>query len=106
MVLGRFCIEEVEAAFRVYMETKTTMPKPADIVKIIEPPVEPKKWCKVTFLAIKRKHRENVFTSLEEDKYIEDFLKAQVSAPEEQRSLIEDATRQAVAEDKKYWSES
>lgn len=106
MVLGRFSIEEVEAAFRVYMETQTTMPKPADIVKIIEPPVEPKKWCRVTFLEIKRKRRENVFTTLEEDKYCEDFLKAQVNAPEEQKSLIEDTMRQAAVEDQRYWSES
>ena len=103
LVLGRFNIDDVEAAFRIYMEKYTVMPKPADIVKIIEPPVEPRKWCKVTFLEIKRKKRENVFTTLEEDQYCIDFVDAQVSAPEDEKLHIEGALRQVAIEDKRYW---
>ena len=50
MVLGRFTIENVESAFRIYMEHQAVMPKPADIVKIIEPPVQERKWCATSFI--------------------------------------------------------
>jgi len=102
-VLGRFTIEDVESAFRTYMETKTVMPKPADIVKIIEPPVEPIEWCKVTFLEIKRKKRENVFTTRAEDQYVEDFVAAKTTTSPDERLLIEDAIRQADGDNAKYW---
>ncbi len=105
MVLGRFTIEKVKAAFRIYMETQSVMPKPSDIVKIIEPPVEPRKWCKITFLEIKRKRRENVFTTNEENQYCEDFVSAQVNASEEQKNLMEDTMRQLAIEDRRYWSD-
>ena len=103
LVLGRFTIQQVEMAFRIYMEKETTMPKPADIVKIIEPPVEPRKWCKVTFLDIKRKKRENVFTSLAEDQYCEDFIRAATSTTGDERALLEAGLRQESLEHKQYW---
>ena len=104
MTLSRFDYSTVRKAFEIYLQGSSDMPKPADIVKIIEPPVEPRKWCTVTFLEIKRKKREDVFTSLEEDKYCIDFVDAQVSAPEDNKLLIEGALRQAAIEDKRYWA--
>ena len=81
------------------------MPTPADIIKIIEPPILEKKWCKVTFLEIKKRKRENAFVSLAEDKYIEDFVRAQVHGTEEVKGLIDDTLRQAALEHKQYWGE-
>lgn len=105
MTLGRFDYEIVRAAFSVYLQSGSDMPKPADIIKIIEPPIEAKKWCKVTFLDIKRKKRENEFTTNEEDQYCRDFVDAQVNAPEEQKLLIEGAMSQLAVEDKRYWGD-
>ena len=102
MVLGRFSIEQVEDAFRVYMEAKTTMPKPADIVKIIEPPVEPRKWCGATFIDIRRRQREGQFILDQELSYLKDFQAVKIKAPEQQRDLIENSESQIAIEDKRY----
>jgi hypothetical protein len=40
-LLGRFTIEQVRDAFRVYVERRSDLPAPADIIQIIEPPPEP-----------------------------------------------------------------
>ena len=103
LILGRFSIKVVEEAFRAYLESNTVMPKPADIVKIIEPPVAPLKWCKVTFLEIKRKKRENVFTTDEENQYCRDLVDAQVNTLPDERLAISDAVKQAAIEDQRYW---
>ena len=105
MTLGRFDYELVRAAFGLYLQSGSTMPTPADIIKIIEPPVEEKKWCKVTFLEIKRKRRENQFTSLAEDKYCEDFIRAQVTAKSDDKGMFLEAIKQAELENKQYWLE-
>ncbi len=105
MTLGRFPYDVVREAFSIYLQTGATMPTPADIIKIIEPPIPEKKWCKVTFLEIKKRKRENAFVSLAEDRYIEDFMRAQITAPEEVKGLIDDTLRQAALEHKQYWNE-
>lgn len=105
MVLGRFNIEQVEAAFRVYMEHQTVMPKPADIVKIIEPPVPERKWCATTFIDIKRRNRENQFITNAEKQYCNDFINARIKAPEADREEIESAIRQVEQQNKQYWLE-
>ena len=79
------------------------MPKPADIVKIIDPSKEKKQWCKITFLEIKRKKRENVFTTNEENQYCEDFVKAAVSGDSDERQLLDSVIKQAEIENKQYW---
>ncbi len=98
MTLGRFQYEVVREAFSIYLQSGSNMPTPADIIKIIEPPIPEKKWCKVTFLEIKQKRRENAFTTRAEDQYIIDFIDAQVNASEEVKGLID-------LEHKQYWNE-
>lgn len=103
MTLGRFDYETVREAFSIYLQSGSTMPTPADIIKIIEPPVPEKKWCKVTFLDIKRRKRENQFVSLAEDKYCDDFIRASVSSNSDDREELNAAIRQAELEHKQYW---
>jgi len=103
-ILGRFTIEQVESAFRAYMESSTSMPKPADIVKIIEPPVEPRKWCGATFIDIKRRKREGQFITLDEEKYCYDFLQARIKEPDS-AGMIDDTIKQVERENKQYWIE-
>lgn len=105
MVLGRFNFPEVEKAFQIYLEKGNSMPKPADIVKIIEPPVEQRKWCGATFIDIKRRWRENQFITDAEKKYCSDFIAAKITAPEQERALIEDSIRQVTQQEKQYWLE-
>lgn len=105
MVLGKYSYEVVRNAFEKYIENNSDMPKPADIVKIIDPPKEKKQWCKVTFLEIKRKKRENIFTTDEEDKYCEDFIKASLQGDSDSRELLSNAIKQDELENKKYWLE-
>jgi hypothetical protein len=103
MVLSDFTMQQIESAFKIYLKTNSVMPKPADIVYIIEPPKEKKKWCKVTFLEIKRKKRENVFTTNEENQYCEDFLKVAVSGEPDERLELESAVKQEKLEHQQYW---
>lgn len=105
MVLADYSIEQIEEAFKIYLKKNSVMPKPADIVQIIEPPKEKRKWCKVAFLEIKRKKRENVFTTFQEDQYCEDFLKAAISGDLDEREYFNSAIEQVKIEDKKYWLE-
>jgi len=42
---------------------------------------------------------------LEEEKYMADFIQARISAPEEQRGLIENAISDNAIADKRYWIE-
>lgn len=87
------------------MQQCSTMPTPADIFKIITPPVQKQEWCKVTFLEIKRKKRENVFTTRAEDKYVEDFMAAKVSATGDSQGVIDEVLSRAAIEDKRYWGD-
>jgi len=103
-VLGRFTTQEVQKAFSIYMETQTVIPKPADIVRLIEPPENPRNWCKVTFLDIKRRQREEQFISDDEIQYCKDFISATVTASSDTRELLEGAIKQAQIDHKRYWS--
>lgn len=105
MVLSDYAIEDIEMAFKKYLKSNTVMPKPADIVKIIDPLPEPKEWCKVMFLEIKRKKRENVFTTNEENKYCEDFIKASLSTNSDERQDLQDVITQSERGNKNYWLE-
>ena len=105
MVLGKYPYSLVRKGFEIHMQNSSDMPKPADIIQIIDPPPAKKQWCKVTFLEIKRKKRENVFTTIQEDKYIEDFVKAAVSGDSDERAELGEALNQAQVEDKRYWLE-
>ena len=98
MVLGRFTIEEVEDAFMVYLGRETVIPKPADIVKIIEPPVESKKWCGATFIDIKRRLRDGEFITDSEKKYCLEYVAARIEDPE-----IDKTVRKIDQQDRKYW---
>lgn len=103
MMLGRFDYETVKTAFAKYLASNSTMPTPADIIKIIEPPVEPRKFCKVTFLDIKRRSREGQFITAAEQKYCNDFLKSGVDYDSGQE--VENTMRQLAIEDKQYWGD-
>jgi len=103
MVLARFSKEQIESAFRIYVETQTVMPKPADIVRIIEPPLEPRKWCGITFLDIKKRGCENQFITDDEKQYCDDFITAKATASPDERLLIDDAIKKADRENSQYW---
>jgi hypothetical protein len=105
MVLGRFSIAQVEMAFRIYMEKFTTMPKPADIVKIIEPPQKEQVWCGATYIQLCKRKRENQFMLDAELKYIKDFENARITAPEQQKGLMEESIRQVEQQNNQYWIE-
>lgn len=105
MTLGRFEYEIVRDAFSQYLQTGSTMPTPADIIKIIEPPVQERKWCATTFIDIKRRMRENQFIMDSERQYCNDFIAARIKAPEELRDEIETAIRQVEQQNKQYWVE-
>lgn len=104
LVLGGFKISDVETAFAQYLESNTNMPTPADIVKIIEPPVEPRKWCAITFIDIKRRTRENQFITDAEKKYVQDFISARIKDLDT-TSIIDDAMRQVEQQNRQYWLE-
>lgn len=102
--MGGFKISDVETAFAQYLESNTNMPTPADIVKIIEPPVEPRKWCAITFIDIKRRTRENQFITDAEKKYVQDFISARIKDLDT-TSIIDDAMRQVEQQNRQYWLE-
>lgn len=96
----------VRQAFKIYRKTNSTMPTPADIIKIIEPPKQERKWCGATYIQLCKRKRENQFMLDRELAYIADFEKARTTAPEEQQGLIDDAIRQAAVEHNQYWIEN
>lgn len=100
MVLGRFSYEDVRKAFGIYLQKSSDMPKPADIVKIIEPPIEERKWCATTFIDIKRRAREGQFITKDEKQYCEGFINARIGSPEN-----DDVVRQLEQQNKQYWLE-
>lgn len=105
MTLKRFPYEIVRKAFEIYLEKNSTMPTPSDIIKIIEPPKQERKWCGATYIQLCKRKRENQFMLDKELAYIADFERARTTAPEEQQGLIDDAVRQVEHENKQYWLE-
>lgn len=105
MTLGKFTYEVVRKAFEVHTVNSSVMPTPADIVKIIEPPAEPRKWCGATFIDIKRRWREGQFITDAEKRYCDDFVAAKVKAPDEVKGLIEDSIREVKKQNRLYWSD-
>lgn len=104
MALGRFDYEAIREAFGIYLQTNSDMPKPADIIMILEPHRKPKTWCATTFIDIKRRKREGQFVTRDEEKYCSDFLSAKTKEPDN-AGIIDDALRQVERENKQYWLE-
>lgn len=104
MALGRFDYESVREAFGIYLQTNSDMPKPADIIMILEPHKKPKTWCATTFIDIKRRARENQFITNAEKKYCEDFVQARIKEPDN-AGMIDDTLKQVEHENKQYWLE-
>lgn len=74
--LANFTWKQIEDAFGMYLNTGTAMPKPADIISIIEPkPV----WCKLTFQEIRKKQIACEFVTDDEYRYCEEFIAAHVA---------------------------
>jgi hypothetical protein len=101
MVLKKYSYQQIESAFVKYLTIKTEMPTPADIVAIIDPATQPKKWSATAFIDIKKRSREGQYITPEQRKYCEDYIKAQIesNSPE----MAETVSMVAI-EDKKYWS--
>lgn len=104
MTLGRFEYETVRDAFGRYLQHGATMPTPADIIKIIEPPIEKRKWCATTFIDLRRQQREGQFITKAEKQYMQDFVAAQVKEPDS-ANMIKDAIKQVEQQNKQYWLE-
>ena len=101
MTLGRFDYEAIRDAFGKYLQNGSVMPTPADIIKIIEPPVEKRKWCATTFIDLRRQQREGQFITKEEKQYIQDFLSAKTKDPD--NTMIDDAIKLVEQQDKQYY---
>jgi len=83
MTLGRFDYQVIRNAFQVYLQSGSAMPTPADIIKIIEPPMKKRKWCATTFIELRNKLKDgNTFVSDAEKRYCEDFLAAKIKGEE------------------------
>ncbi len=102
MTLGRFEYEVVKEAFGEYLQRGSIMPTPADIIKIIEPPIEPRKWCGATFIDIKRRWREGQFISTEEKKYCSDYVNRITDY--ENKEDLGNALKQIENETREYWA--
>jgi hypothetical protein len=102
-LLSKYSFNAIENAIYKYLEHATVMPKPSDLIKIINPPKPKRAFCKVTFLDIKRRKRENQFVSLEEEKYCQEFIEAALTCDESQRDLIQSTIKQMEIENKRYW---
>lgn len=81
------------------------MPKPADIVGIIEPKPTQRKFCPTTFIDIKRRKREGQFVTDSEERYCSEFIQARINGSSDERSIVEDAICQVAEQDKRYWLE-
>ncbi len=103
MTLGRFDYETVRAAFGVYLQTGKDMPKPADIIQIIEPKPEKKEWSTTAFIDIKRRIREGQFVPKEERQFCNDFITNAVKQQPDSRVAMDGAIRLVEEQDKKYW---
>lgn len=101
MILGRFDYETVREAFGVYLQNSSDMPRPADIIKIIEPPIEKRKWCATTFIDLRRQQREGQFMTKEEKQYIQDFLSAKTKDPD--NAMIDDAVKLVEQQESQYY---
>ena len=99
-VLGRFSWQEIEQAFDQYLAHNTEMPTPADIVKIIEPPAQPRKWCGAMYIQLCKQRTQGQFMSNEELDYIRDYESAVISG-EAESGAVEEAKRV----NKQYWLE-
>lgn len=101
LLLGKYEIEPVKMAFMKYMQNYTIMPKPADIIKILEPKSEPIKFCATTFIDIKRRQREGQFITQAETTYCQDFINSKVNGED---PALEGELRQLKRQENEYWS--
>lgn len=100
LFLEDYVYDDIQLAFKDYMKRKTVMPKPADIIKIIDPPKKEFKPCPTTFIDIKRKIRENQFVTDAELKYCQDFIASRVS---DDIGVVENTIKQVEYENKQYY---
>jgi len=82
MMLRPYNMEEIEGAFVRHLTVSNEMPTPKDIIAIIDPSTQPKKWSHDAFRDIKRRIRENQFVPDDEIKYCDDYIKAQLNEGE------------------------
>lgn len=69
LVLGDYIYSDIKNAFKVYLKTNTSMPTPADIVNIIEPPPPKIDWA--LYIEFKKRLREGVvYVSSEEKEFL------------------------------------
>lgn len=78
------------------MQQSSDMPKPADIIAIIDPQAREKKWCATTFIDIKRRKREGQFITDEEEKYCDNFINSKVHE-------VDYALGEVKRQNKQYW---
>lgn len=103
MKLSKYAYEDVRAAFDKLLDTATQVPTPAEVIAIIDPSTQPKKWSATAFIDIKKRSREGQYITPEQRKYCEDYIKAQIesNSPEMAETL-----KMVAIEDKSYWSTS
>ena len=102
LVLMPYSTKQIQDAFAKHLSTGDEMPTPKDIVAIIDPSTQPRKWSATAFMDIKRRQREGQFISKEEADYCENYIKAQLEGA--RVGERESAIKHVALEDKSYWS--
>ena len=77
MVLGEYPLEDVQQGFREYLKRNSTIPAPADIVNIIDPP-EPK-YSTTMYMNLMSKKKKCDYLSMDEKYYIAAFERAELA---------------------------
>lgn len=79
-VLKDYSINEIEAAFKMYLMRNTVFPAPADILKIINPSMY-EKFDTTTFLEIKNRLKNPCYFATDQEKrYVEMYVDDRVNA--------------------------
>lgn len=100
--LAKYAYEDVRMAFDKLLDTATQVPTPAEVIAIVDPSTQPRKWSATAFIDIKRRIREGQFVPKSEIQYCKDYIQAQLD--ESANNERQDAVRQVAIQDKSYWS--
>lgn len=91
-VLANYPAETIKAAFLTYLKTNSTMPTPADIENIINPPRPKPDW--PVYIALKKRIHDGYFPLSDERQFLRDCEQYAKDNLAEQQGAWADAQRQ------------
>ena len=91
-VVSQYDFKSIMKALERWIKENSTLPTPADLIALVEPLKEEKKFCKSTFIELCRQRREDLYLTKDERQYIEDF--------------IAEAVKEGIGSDDNYMSEA